>query len=285
MLSQSKFAVLENDNPSKMPVLSAGDLTAQVVRKYETVCLRYFDNKEIEDDKQVHKILAGLRDNHIQDWIAINCNCFLKLSFINFMQELRATYLPEDWEEITHIELLAMTQGNDSFWDFSVMVQSKNSLLRDTPSYLKEEQIRHCIEAGMQQRLALHCHLEKSNLVKVFRDWLMEVKCVDDLLRSERADFEALAKSTCKANRCNNMLTEPSCCANTSNYQLAGPPGSLYCLGCSTPNASYSMITQVASNVKRFLSHTTPPIVQMVFLTQLRTRPSCRCLWISLKST
>lgn len=103
------------------------------MQEYETACLGYFNNKEIKHNKQVHKILAGLCDNHIQDWITVDCDCFLMLSFTNFMQEFHAMYLPEDWEEITRIELLAMTQGSDTFWDFSVTIQSKNSLLRNTP--------------------------------------------------------------------------------------------------------------------------------------------------------
>jgi hypothetical protein len=32
-----------------------------------------------------------------------------------------------------------------------------------------------------------------------FKDWLIEIKRVDDLLKAERADFEALAKSTREA--------------------------------------------------------------------------------------
>ena len=66
-------------------------------------------------------------------------------------------------------------------------------------------------------QLALHCRLEKSNKTEVFKDWLTKVKCVDDLMHAEKADFEALAKATHKVGRCNNTLSELSHCANTNN--------------------------------------------------------------------
>jgi hypothetical protein len=217
MPNQSKFATVVQDSPSRPPILTAGDLTPAVMRSFETGCLGYFENKDIADDKQVRKILGGLQDTRIQDWVSVDRDHFLALPFADFMTEFRAGYLPEDWEEITRIELLGMTQNDMSFWDFAIQVQSKNSLLRNTPSHLDKDSLRHRIESGMAQKLALRCRLEKSSKTEVFKDWLTEVKRVDDLIRAERADFEALAKATRDAGRRNSTLTEPSRRANTSN--------------------------------------------------------------------
>ena len=95
-------------------------------------CLGYFEHKDITEDKQVRKILSGLQDNRVQDWISIDRDRFLDLTFAEFMGEFCAAYLPEDWEEITRIELLGMSQSDLSFWDFAINVQTKNSLLRNT---------------------------------------------------------------------------------------------------------------------------------------------------------
>jgi len=67
--------------------------------------------------------------------------------------------------------------------------------------------------------------LKKLSKIKDFREWLTEVKQVDDLSRSERADFEALTKTTHNNSRHNNALAEPSCCANI-NGQSAGTSSS-----------------------------------------------------------
>jgi hypothetical protein len=202
-------------------MLTPGELTPAIVHSFETKCLGFFENKDVPKDKQVCKILAGLKDTRIQDWISVDRDRFLAMSFSDFMTEFRAGYLPEDWKEITCIELLGMLQNADAFWDFAVQVQTKNLLLRGTPSYLKETELCHRIESGMTQKLALRCHLEKCSKVEKFNEWLTEVKCVDDLIRVERAEFEQLAKATRNAGRRANTLAEPSRRANSNNSVTA----------------------------------------------------------------
>ena len=94
MANQSKLAVIDQDSPSKALVLTAGDLTPAIVRVYKMACLGYFKSKDIAADKQVRKILAGLQDPHIQDWISVDRDRFSELSFTDFMTEFRAGYLP-----------------------------------------------------------------------------------------------------------------------------------------------------------------------------------------------
>jgi hypothetical protein len=89
--------------------------------------------KEIAVDKQVRKIVPGIRDLCIKDWITLEHNHLLVLMFEEFMTEFRNGYLDEDWEETTCREPGGMLQGNDeSFWDFSIHIQAKNSLLMST---------------------------------------------------------------------------------------------------------------------------------------------------------
>jgi len=217
----TKYATVEQDSSSKPPTMTTGEITPAVMRSFETKCLGYFENKDITEEKQVRKILAGLQDNRVQDWINVDRDRFLALTFPVFMTEFRAGYLPEDWEEVTRIELLGMMQNESAFWDFAVQVQSKNSLLRNTPSHLDEDKLRHRIESGMDQKLALRCRLEKSSKIEGFNLWITEVKRIDDLVRAERANFESLAKATREAGRRNNNLCEPSRRGNAYN-----PPSS-----------------------------------------------------------
>ena len=180
------------------------------MRSYENACLSYFENKDIAEEKQVRKVLSGLQDSHLQDWVDIDHERFLALSFTDFMVEFRTGYLPEDWEEVTRIELLGMIQEDQSFRDFAVKVQAKNSLLRHTTSYLDQEKLRHRIKSGMNQKLVLRCHLEKSSKVVEFEKWLAEVRRIDDLVKAEKAEFESFARATHDTTRHNNALAEPS---------------------------------------------------------------------------
>ena len=92
--------------------------------------------KDISAEKQVRKVIAGPHNPHIQDWVRVNCDRLLQLKFAMFILEFKAAYLPKDWEEIMQIELLQLTQGSNNFWDFTVQVQTKNSILIDTPTSL-----------------------------------------------------------------------------------------------------------------------------------------------------
>jgi hypothetical protein len=216
MSSQSRLASVEQDAPSKVPMLLPGDITPSVMHMYENACRGYFDTKDVAEDKQVRRILAGLRDNCIQDWVSIHRDHLLAMTFDDFLAEFKTAYLPKDWEEITCIELLQLMQGEDSFWNFSILVQAKNSTLSSMQSHLSEMQLRHRMESGINTTLALRCRLEKVTFTGNLTKWLDDVKCVDGLINTEQANFQALAKKSHETSRCTNSLAEPPCHTNTS---------------------------------------------------------------------
>jgi hypothetical protein len=61
------LARVEQENPAKIPLLLQGDISPEVMREYTDACEGYFEQKEIPEDKQVRKILAGLKDSCIKD--------------------------------------------------------------------------------------------------------------------------------------------------------------------------------------------------------------------------
>jgi hypothetical protein len=216
MPSQSKFTSVEQDAPSKVPMLLPGDITPSVMQMYENTCNGYFDTKDVPEEKQVCRILAGLCDKHIQDWVGIHRDCLLTLMFPIFLTEFKLTYLPKDWEEITRIELLQLTQAKGSFCDFSVIVQARNSVLSSTRLHLNAVQLQHCIESGINTKLTLHCCLEKITSDGMLAEWLDNVSHVDNLLRSKEATFKSLAKKSHEATRHTSTFAEPSHRINTN---------------------------------------------------------------------
>jgi hypothetical protein len=70
------------------------------------------------------------------------------------MTEFHANYLDEDWEETTCCELGGMTQGVDTFWNYVICIQAKNSLLSSMVSHLDIEKLHHQIKAGMEELLS-----------------------------------------------------------------------------------------------------------------------------------
>jgi hypothetical protein len=217
----SKYAYVEQDSASRPLTLHAGDISPVVMREFEEACIGYFESKEVEDDKQVKKILPGLRDSCIRDWLASDRERIRELTFDDFMNEFRAAYLDEDWEENMRRELGGMTQGKDSFWDYTIRVQSKNSLLTGTPSHLSQEKLRHCIEVGMNDLLAHRCANAKANKEGEIKKWLADMKRIEDTMRAERREFEEIAKVACDNGRHSNALGEPSNHTNVSSTRDA----------------------------------------------------------------
>jgi hypothetical protein len=144
-----------------------------------------FREREIDEDKRVCKILASLQDHKVRDWISMDRDRILALSFSRFMTKFRTAYLDEDWEDAICRELGSMTQGTDLFWDYAICVQAKNSLLVSTNSHLDTDQLRHCIEAGMEELLSRRCANAKVNQEKAFKKWLTDVKRLDNMMRAE----------------------------------------------------------------------------------------------------
>jgi hypothetical protein len=240
----SNMAVLEDDSNSKAPILRPGDISPDVMRKFEHACLNYFDHKEVVAEKQVRKILSSFKDSRISDWIANERDRLLTLSFAEFMAEIREGYLDRDWEDSTRRELQAMFQNNSSFRDFAVRVQGKNSLLLGTDSHLSDDKLRHRIEAGINDRLSKRCKAEKVNKVIDFKEWLAEVKRVDDGLQDDRREWEAMARNTREASRKNNVFAEPSRRYNTQPQ----PPSNNATIRILLPKLTDSERTLLSSN-------------------------------------
>jgi hypothetical protein len=211
-MTNTKMAYVEQDSASRPPTLHTGDITPAIMREFEDACVGYFESKEIDKDKQVKKILPDIQDLRIHDWLTSDCDHIRALDFDRFMEEFRTAYLDEDWEEDTRCELGGMTLGKDSFWDYAIRVQAKNSLLIGMPSHLNPKKLCHQIEAGMNDLLSCHCGNAKVNKEEDVKKWLSDVKRVDDMMRVECQEFEKIAQVTCD-NLCKSTpLGEPSNC-------------------------------------------------------------------------
>jgi hypothetical protein len=160
VMSKINCACIEQDNLSKILMLLPGDILPKVMHEYTDACASYFEQKDIPEDRQVHKILAGIKDIQIKDWITANCLHLQGLTFDKFIAEFRQNYLDEDWENATCHKLLTITQGSQTFWDFAVRLQAKNSLLTSTASHLDEDKLYRWMEAWMDECLPQKCAAE-----------------------------------------------------------------------------------------------------------------------------
>jgi hypothetical protein len=140
-------------------------------------------------------------------------------------------YLTEDWEEDTLHELLSMTQGASSFWDYTIAMQSKNAPLCGTVSHLPDDKLRHQLGAGMEIHLSKKVSSEKLNKIADFHKWLSEVRRCDEVLRAEGEEYKCIAKDSRDSSRRANNFAEPSSRRvpnnnNSNNVSYATPTAS-----------------------------------------------------------
>jgi hypothetical protein len=102
-------AYVEQDSSSKLHMLHTGNISPTVMHDFEESCRGYFENKEVDKDKQVCKILVRLKNTRVKDWISSDRACILTLSFDAFMTEFHVPYLDRHWEEVIYQELGSMT--------------------------------------------------------------------------------------------------------------------------------------------------------------------------------
>ena len=142
---------------SKCPTVTTGDISIEVMHDFEKVAQKFFNHKDIGDNKQVSKIFDCFDDHWIADWVEVDHDRLINVTLPAFMGEIHCLYLQPLWEEMTHVKFLRLSQNMSSFWQFAVLVQKMNSLLKGTVSHKDPCAVRECIEGGMDQVLFKRC--------------------------------------------------------------------------------------------------------------------------------
>ncbi|KAF8176500.1 hypothetical protein BJ912DRAFT_930713 [Pholiota molesta] len=183
----SSNATVEHSVTKHCPVLTAGDIHPKVLVDLSDAHNEYFIAKDIAEADKVKKILGGFKDVHIRDWISCERDRLIALSYKDFMAEVRANYLPADWEETVRTQILGMRMSKDvKFWDWAQEMRALNIVLRNTDSHLSETALRNQLEAALEPNLRSYCFREKLNKKTVLKDWVLAVKDADEKLKDDR---------------------------------------------------------------------------------------------------
>lgn len=205
---------IQND-PFKVPIITAGEITPEVMKQYEHGCLDYFDAKDVPVEKQVSKVTGSFKDSVIRNWMSTNKAEFHKKTFNDYMAALREFLLPPNWDKAVAREVERMSQGNMRFCDFAAMVEYKNSLLINSTLYKKDKELRVRLQGGMSDRLALQCECDPRVCKETdYRIWKAEVSLVDNGIRKTLQEFERIVMQLEDESR-GQALDKPSRRANT----------------------------------------------------------------------
>jgi hypothetical protein len=95
----SKTAELLVTSPNKLPILTAGVITPEVLRRFENACRSYFISKDgLEPEDYVKKMAGAFQDDLISDWYWTSADRFNAMSFETFMDEVKEKWLKSRWE-------------------------------------------------------------------------------------------------------------------------------------------------------------------------------------------
>ncbi|KAF8632528.1 hypothetical protein AX17_004819 [Amanita inopinata Kibby_2008] len=70
----NNIAKIDHPDPYKIPILTGGKLTPDVLYYFEIGCINHFAvEATVEDKQQVARALAGIRNPDINAWIYSDC--------------------------------------------------------------------------------------------------------------------------------------------------------------------------------------------------------------------
>ncbi|EDR15393.1 uncharacterized protein LACBIDRAFT_321191 [Laccaria bicolor S238N-H82] len=234
------MSTLASVDPSsaKAPILTQGNISPAVMMDFENAALDFFVSKSIPADKQVTMIIPGIKDLHIRDWITAERARIVVLPFADFITEMRANYLPPDWEDQVRNEILTSTlaASKTSFWNWSQKLLKLNCLLRGMPSAFDEAALRNHLEAHLDDELKAKVRHSDAHKDKVFKTWVIAVRLLDEARALETKRQHELIEETLtqrqskRQNTNNDTLRGASRRANTSqsNTSASGSSSSSY---------------------------------------------------------
>ena len=222
----SNRAYVEQSSISKVPVLTTGSITPDVLANWWHRTLTYFEEKNIADVDQVRKVQWGLQDASIQTWIAIDSIRFCSLSFAAFMLEFQKSWLEPDWQNKLISRILTLHQSENAFWDWSNCLHALNAQLFGTMDWLTDSAF--CRQLSATMNIELHAEVISGDLstTSSLSDWLMAVKHLDDA-------------RLCQIKRIRAKHTRYRASTTISKPARSAPSGSSS--SCSFPSASTPM--------------------------------------------
>ena len=147
-------------------VISPGQLNPKVIMQWANTCTAYFRKQKIKSEDQVTEAAMGLQDELVQDWYVNDIDTFNALSFSEFVKQLRACFLPRDWEDIVSTTLCRMFQcDSDHLADWIDSIEKQNLLLCDSTLHMSEKELRtHMLRSDVPRRGRRSRTLRTSNI-------------------------------------------------------------------------------------------------------------------------
>jgi hypothetical protein len=147
-----------HDEPKRIPLLTAGEVSPLVMRQWEMACEDFFSaSKKLEVADRVAAILPGLKDLRARDWVATHRADLVILPFDEFMVQIRREFLSEGWDDELHAKICSSRlKISDSFMSWVNELRHLNIILRGTDYHFNDDSFRlqldSLIDADLRSR-------------------------------------------------------------------------------------------------------------------------------------
>ncbi|KAG1815135.1 uncharacterized protein BJ212DRAFT_1481671 [Suillus subaureus] len=186
----TKSATVKQSTPNKPPKLSVGELTPEVIHDWDNACSTYFMHKGIDAGNQVKMIAFRMLDPHLHTWyltwwIALDAGTFAK-------------------------KVLGSQQGSRIFYKWALELQNQNALLYGNTAHLMDTQLCNQLEANICKDLTIP--VLRVNLADdlTLKEWIEEVKHLDDKCCEDLASHKKIAKELYKSSKRTTSMSKPS---------------------------------------------------------------------------
>ncbi|TFK79076.1 hypothetical protein K466DRAFT_570455 [Polyporus arcularius HHB13444] len=198
------------------PILTPGEITAESIVDWDNAAQQYFLHaKTIPVADRISFVAAGFQDRLVQGWWKSNQKSLKSLDWDDFITELRAEFLDDNWDRLIRSELLTMRmQDDDSFLDFVRRFEMKNTLLIGTPLHYDDKGLRNELTARLTDRLQIHAYTDTILILTSYTKWKKRMATEDAVWTTKRdAEARVLASLCAKFSKASTSKPAPP-----SNY-------------------------------------------------------------------
>ena len=164
----------------KLPVITLGKLTPDLLFDFEYGAYSYFSFKDIKAEKEVSKVAGGLQDGHIQTWYRLNRVAVDAVGFPSFMVHVRKSWLEPGWEQNVKLVILTSHQGITPISDWIMLLKSTNALLNGHACKLSDEDIWNHIQSHIHPDTMTATTTAELHLIASYEKYKHSLKVVDD---------------------------------------------------------------------------------------------------------
>lgn len=161
----STDATIIQASAKHVPTLTPGDVSPSILMDWANACGYFFEERDIDDAKKVAKILSGLQDPLLRDWIAGDAARIKALDWDSFLEELKLQTLPEHWAQDARNDLLRLRQkDSEAFRTFAIQVEKLNVVLRGTTEHFTPTALRMQFEVAVCDDLSSQMRINRAEL-------------------------------------------------------------------------------------------------------------------------